>query len=376
MTSWTIAVNDLKLTFKDKMFLFWLIVFPCLFALIFGLAFRESASEDRKVTLNVVDKDKSFLSQALIEELTDEKYVMNLLEDEKESRVRALIIPENFSEHILAGETTELILQKEEGGNLEASQAAYSHILKAIIKILTKIVTVNPQDESDLEQRYSQNTFERLITLKSELGGKLQAIPSGFNHSIPAITVMFILFTVFMYGGISIVQERNEGQLERTYLSPATFSSIITGKWISRLILGMLQFIILFAAGKLIFKTYLGNSLLALFLVALFLSGTAAGMSIFFGSVIRKIEILIIFNILVANTMSAFGGCWWPIEIVSPALRKVSFIFPTGWAMDSFHKLIFFGQGLEAVIPHILALLGYTLVSLILAVKFFKLRKA
>ncbi|MDH4219787.1 MAG: ABC transporter permease [Candidatus Aminicenantes bacterium] len=376
MTSWTIAVNDLKLTFKDKMFLFWLIVFPFLFALIFGLAFRESASEDRKVTLNVVDKDKSFLSQALIEELTDEKYVMNLLKDEKESRVRALIIPENFSENILAGETMELILQKEEGGNLEASQAAYSHILKAIIKILTKIVTVNPQDESDLEQRYGQITFERLITLKSELAGKLQAIPTGFNHSIPAITVMFILFTVFMYGGISIVQERNEGQLERTYLSPATFSSIITGKWISRLTLGMLQFIILFAAGKLIFKTYLGNSLLALFLVALFLSGTAAGMSIFFGSVIRKIEILIIFNILVANTMSAFGGCWWPIEIVSPALRKVSFIFPTGWAMDSFHKLIFFGQGLEAVIPHILVLLGYTLVFLILAVKFFKLRKA
>lgn len=376
MTSWTIAANDLKLTFKDKMFLFWLIVFPFLFALIFGLAFRESVPEDRKVTLNVVDKDKSFLSQALIEELADDKYAMNLLEDEKETQVRALIIPENFSKNILAGKTTELILQKEESSNLEASQAAYSHILKAIIKILAKIVTVNPQDESDLEQRYDQNTFERLIILKSELGGKLQAVPSGFNHSIPAITVMFILFTVFMYGGISIVEERNQGQLERTYLSPATFSSIITGKWISRLILGMIQFVILFTAGKLIFKIYLGNSLLALFLAAFFLSGTAAGMSIFFGSIIRKMEILIIFNILVANIMSAFGGCWWPIEIVSPALRKASFIFPTGWAMDSFHKLIFFGESLEAVIPHILALLGYTLVFLILAVKFFKLRKA
>ncbi len=376
MTSWTIAANDLKLTFKDKMFLFWLIVFPFLFALIFGLTFRESVPEDRKVTLNVVDKDKSFLSQALIEELADDKYAMNLLEDEKETQVRALIIPENFSKNILAGKTTELILQKEESSNLEASQAAYSHILKAIIKILAKIVTVNPQDESDLEQRYDQNTFERLIILKSELGGKLQAVPSGFNHSIPAITVMFILFTVFMYGGISIVEERNQGQLERTYLSPATFSSIITGKWISRLILGMIQFVILFTAGKLIFKIYLGNSLLALFLAAFFLSGTAAGMSIFFGSIIRKMEILIIFNILVANIMSAFGGCWWPIEIVSPALRKASFIFPTGWAMDSFHKLIFFGESLEAVIPHILALLGYTLVFLILAVKFFKLRKA
>jgi ABC-2 type transport system permease protein len=375
MTSWTIAANDLRVTFKDKMFLFWLLIFPLLFALIFGMAFQESIPQDQKVTLNVVDKDKSFLSQALTDELTGEKYETSLLKTEQDTRVRALIIPENFTKNILAGEKSELILQKEEGSNMEASQAAYSHILKAIIKILAKIVSVNPQSESDLEQRYEQHTFERVITLKTEMAGKLQTIPSGFNHSIPAITIMFILFTVFMYGGISIVEERNEGQLERTYLSPATFSSIIAGKWISRFLLGMLQFVILFAAGKILFKLYLGNSVLGLLLVALFLSGTAAGMSIFFGSIIRKMEILIIFNILVANTMAAFGGCWWPIEIVSPALRKASFIFPTGWAMDAFHKLIFFGQGLESVLPHILALLGFTLVFLLLALKFFKLRK-
>ena len=375
MTFWTIAANDLRVTFKDKMFLFWLLIFPLLFALVFGLAFQESPPQDQKVTLNVLDKDQSFLSQALIDELKDEKYATDLLETEQDTRIRALIIPENFAKNILAGENAELILQKEEGSYMEASQAAYSHILKAIIKILAKIVSVNPQSESDLEQRYGQHTFERLVTLKTEMAGELQTTPSGFNHSIPAISVMFMLFTVFMYGGISIVEERNGGQLERTYLSPATFTTIIAGKWISRILLGVLQFVVLFAAGKFLFKLYLGNSLPALLLVALFLSGTAAGMSIFFGSIFRKMEVLIIFNILVANTMAAFGGCWWPIEIVSPALKKASLIFPTGWAMDALHKLIFFGRGLESVLPHILALLGFTLVSLLLAVKFFKLRK-
>ena len=376
MTFWTIALNDLKISFKDKMFFFWLIAFPILFSVIFGLAFRESAPQDQKVTLNIVDKDKSFLSQALINELRDEKYVVSLLDSEADPSVRALVIPESFSQDILAGKKAELILKKEEGSNIEASQAASSHIFKAIIKILTKIVSINPQNEEELVQKYDQHRFERLITLRSELGGELQTIPSGFNHSIPAITVMFILFTIFMYGGISLLEERNRGQLERTYLSPATFSSIIAGKWLGRLLLGMLQFVVLFAAGKIVFGVYLGNSLLSLFLVALFLCGTAAGMSIFFGSIIRKTEVLIIFNILVANIMSAFGGCWWPIEIVSPAIRKVSFAFPTGWAMDAFHKLIFFGQGLEALIPHILVLMGFTLVFLILAIKFFNLQRA
>lgn len=376
MTFWTIALNDLKLSFKDKMFFFWLLVFPLLFAVIFGIAFQEPAPQDQKVTLNIVDKDNSFLSRAMIDELRSEKYAVSLLDSEADIPVRALVIPENFSKDILGGKKAVLILQKEEESNIEASQAASSHILKAIIKILTKIVLINPQNEDDLVQMYDQQDFKRLITIRTELGGKLRIIPSGFNHSIPAITVMFILFTVFMYGGISLLEERDKGQLERTYLSPATFSSIIAGKWIGRLFLGLLQFVILFAAGKIIFNIYLGNSLPSLFLIGLLLCSTAAGMSILFGSIIRKIEVLIIFNIIVANIMAAFGGCWWPIEIVSPAIRKVSFVFPTGWAMDAFHKLIFFGQGLKALIPHILVLLGFTLFFLGLAVKFFRLRRA
>jgi ABC-2 type transport system permease protein len=376
MTFWTIALNDLKLSFKDKMFFFWLLVFPLLFAVIFGIAFQEPAPQDQKVTLNIVDKDNSFLSRAMIDELRSEKYAVSLLDSEADIPMRALVIPENFSKDILGGKKAVLILQKEEESNIEASQAASSHILKAIIKILTKIVLINPQNEDDLVQMYDQQDFKRLITIRTELGGKLRVIPSGFNHSIPAITVMFILFTVFMYGGISLLEERDKGQLERTYLSPATFSSIIAGKWIGRLFLGLLQFVILFAAGKIIFNIYLGNSLPSLFLVGLLLCSTAAGMSILFGSIIRKIEVLIIFNIIVANIMAAFGGCWWPIEIVSPSIRKVSFVFPTGWAMDAFHKLIFFGQGLKALIPDILVLLGFTLLFLGLAVKFFSLRRA
>jgi ABC-2 type transport system permease protein len=376
MTFWTIALNDLKLSFKDKMFFFWLLVFPLLFAVIFGIAFQEPAPQDQKVTLNIVDKDNTFLSRAMIDELRSGKYAVSLLDSEADIPVRALIIPENFSKDILGGKKAVLILQKEEESNIEASQAASSHILKAIIKILTKIVLINPQNEDDLVQMYDQQDFKRLITIRTELGGKLRIIPSGFNHSIPAITVMFILFTVFMYGGISLLEERDKGQLERTYLSPATFSSIIAGKWIGRLFLGLLQFVILFAAGKIIFNIYLGNSLPSLFLIGLLLCSTAAGMSILFGSIIRKIEVLIIFNIIVANIMAAFGGCWWPIEIVSPSIRKVSFVFPTGWAMDAFHKLIFFGQGLKALIPDILVLLGFTLLFLGLAVKFFSLRRA
>ena len=315
MTSWHIALNDLKLVFKDKMFFVWLLVFPLLFTTIFGLAFPESSSKIQKVTLNVIDNDESFLSGALIEELKTEKYSVKILKAESDKQTRTLIIPENFSQNIFEGKKVELILERESESNIEASQAAYSNAIKAIIKILTKIVTAAPENAKELEAKYDQHTLARLITLKSELAGKIRVIPAGFNHMVPASAVMFILFTVLMYGGINLLEERRLGQLERIYLSPASFSSIIGGKWASRLFLGMLQITILFIAGKIIFKTYLGSSIFALFLVSFFFCATISSMSVLLGSIIKKEEILIIINILFANLMAALGGCWMPMEI-------------------------------------------------------------
>jgi len=375
MTSWNIALNDLKITVKDKMFFFWLLIFPLLFAIIFSLAFPESSEKTQKVVLNVIDNDKSFLSKALISELKSEKYIVDILKDESNKKLRTLIIPKNFSQNVFEGEKVELILERETGSNIEASQAAYSNVLKAIIKILTKVVSIAPQNERELEEKYDQHKLERLITLRSERAGKLRVIPAGFNHMIPASAVIFILFTVLMYGGINLLQERRAGQLERIYLSPASFSSIIFGKWASRLFLGVLQIFLLFLAGKIFFKTYLGNSILALFLVAFFFCGTIAGMSILLGSVIKKEEVLIVFNILFANLMAALGGCWIPLELFPAGLKNISFVFPTGWAMDAFQKLIFFGYDLKSILLNVFILFLYSLVFLILAIKFFKLRK-
>ena len=375
MTVFTIAANDLKLTFKDKMFFFWFLIFPLLFAVIFGFAFPETSSEDQKATIGVLDHDKSFLSQALIQELTSAKYDVNVLKNETEKQIRTLIIPENFSQKIISGEKVEIVLENEAGSNVQAAQAVYSNILKAAIKILTRIVSTSPLEDADFEKQFNRQQLERLITLKIERAGNVSFIPSGFNHAIPAVTIMSILFTLLMYGSMIILEERRTGQLERIFLSPASFASIIMGKWISRLFLGMAQITALFLIGKIVFKTYYGNDWVALVLVALFFCGTIAGMSILLGSIIRKEEVLVIINILVANVMAALGGCWFPHELIPPGMRAISFIFPTGWAMDAFHKLIFFGYDLNSVAGHIGVLFLFTLIFLALAIKFFKLRK-
>lgn len=374
MRLWTIAITDLKTAVKDKMFFFWLLLFPLLFAFLFGMAFRGSSPEDSKADLSILDQDRGVLSKAIIDELKHQKYDVNLVEDKKEAEIRILVIPPGFTERITKGEKAELILEKEAQSSLEAGQAVYAHILRAVIKTMARLIQLAPENLQVVENQFSETSLKPLISVRIKQAGKLKTIPSGYNHSVPGSTVMFLLFTVLMYGGINLLEERRQGQLERIILTPATYTDLIGGKWINRIMIGMLQITLMFLAGRFLFGVYLGESIPALFLVSLFFCGSIAGMSILFGCLIQKEEILIVLNILVANLMAALGGCWWPLELVPPGLRTASFIFPTGWTMDAFHKIISFGYGLPEILPHIGFLALFSLVFLLLAVKFFKLR--
>jgi ABC-2 type transport system permease protein len=137
--------------------------------------------------------------------------------------------------------------------------------------------------------------------------------------------------------------------------------------------MGLIQAFILVIAGKLLFSLNLGNNLLSFLNVAVF-SITIASLSIFIGSVLNKEELIIGISILLANTFAALGGCWWPIEIVPGTLRTLGMISPAYWAMDSFHKIIFFNGGFSDIILNLIILLGFALFFTIMAIRFFRIK--
>jgi ABC-2 type transport system permease protein len=77
--------------------------------------------------------------------------------------------------------------------------------------------------------------------------------------------------------------------------------------------------------------------------------------------------------VLLANMFAGLGGCWWPNEIVPPAVRRVAMISPAHWAMDALHKLRFFQGGLLDILPNLGVLLGLSVVLAVVAGRAFKI---
>ncbi|MDD4856564.1 MAG: ABC transporter permease [Candidatus Krumholzibacteria bacterium] len=391
-----IAANDFRLTLKARGIIAWIFAMPLVFMLVFGLAMKGSSGTDRKARLTVDNRDAGFISRSLIEELRAEP--LDVVDSLKagESAIRTLVIPEGFTEDVLARRKVALELQKESGADVEASAAVNAAVFRCLLRVVSPLIEMeagmlergtkgfafkgdslagSPFEASLADPRLlgqieagldSLRAEPSLVTLRSTAAGALRKVPSGFQSSVPGSLVMFVLMTM-VFSGAAITVERSTGVLRRYAYSPAGKGSIIVGKLLGRMLIAFVQIVFLLLVGKYLFRISLGSSTGALVVLMFVFAFCTGAFGILFGSLFRNPEQVSAISIIATLAMSALGGCWWPIELVPRAFKTIAFVFPTGWAMDGIHKIISFGYGMGAIAPDAAVLAGFGAAFVLLA---------
>jgi ABC-2 type transport system permease protein len=369
---WQIGRLDLKLMARDRAFFFWMLAFPLVFILIFGNLFKASRT-DNKASLTVLNQDQGKWGAYFIEKLKSPKIELAVVTAAPAEFYRLLVIPADFSTKIEGKAAQELRFRKDADADLKAGAMADTKITQAVVKLLAELVMYGNGDMKAFFAKASP--YRDLVRVRTRLPvGTIAKVPSGFDHTIPGILVQFVMMMVLIYGGISVMEDRKHRVLARILYSSASFGELFGGKLLGRVLMGLLQSAILIIAGLLFFHLNLGNIGLAALNVLVFALAMAA-LSVFVGSVLRKEEVIVGFSVLAANMFAGLGGCWWPAEIVPPAFRTAGMVSPAYWAMDTFHKLIFFNKGFAAVWPNLLVLLAFAAVFTGLALRFFKVQE-
>lgn len=368
---WHIGFNDIRLMVRDKIFFFWVLIFPLIFIFIFGNLYKEDSGPSQ-ASLKIVNRDSGKWGNYFIEKIKSPGIALEVLDQEPGKYNRILVIPEDFSKKIEEKKAQELVFKKRSGANVKAAAQVETKIIQAIAKVITELILHGDRDISVFFEQKPE--FRNIVEIKGQFPeNTLTKIPTGFDHVIPGVIVHFIMMMVLIYGGISVMEDRKRGVLTRILFSSSSIVELFGGKFLGRLMMGILQSIILIVTGLLIFNLNLGNYFLS-FLNILFFSIAMASLSIFLGSVIGKEDLIVGLSVLFANLFAAMGGCWWPIEVVPHTFRTIGMISPAYWAMDAFHKTIFFNKGLEDIFLNLIVMLGYTAIFTFLAVKFFKIK--
>jgi ABC-type multidrug transport system permease subunit len=374
-----LAWNDVRLTSKDRSSLVWMLAMPVAMMWFFGTVFAGGSGGPPRISLTVDDRDGGWLARAFVDELRGEQ--VNLAEvgsGDDVPRLRTLVVPEGFTENVLAGTPRTLRLELDPEADRQFDMGAVVHVRRAQLRVLGRLLEMKLDPDFVAADAASSERYRALaaaappVSLAVSTAGAGQGVPSGFGQSVPGILTMIVLMMTLIYGGVFLIIEKQQGMLRRQLSLPVTRGQVVAGKLLGRLLIAGLQIVLLLAVARFVFGLSLGSSPAGLALLTASYALAVACASIFLGAVFSTTEQASTVGWIASLVMAGLGGCWWPSEVMPEWLQTAAHAFPTAWAMDGFHALISFGRGVEAVALPSLALLAFAALFGVLGTRFLR----
>jgi ABC-2 type transport system permease protein len=405
-----IGLKDLKLAFRDRAALVFMLLAPFLLTLGMGAvtgSFSGGSSGIRDIPVVIVNQDGGQIGNALVEmfqsdDLADlvEPVVMDdtaaakLAVDGNEAAA-AIIIPPGFTDSIIPmlgqAEPAEAIqLELYANPTMPTSVGVIKTILEEFINrvevgrvggqvAVTGLLTsgrIEVQDAAAAGQalgvsQANESAQSTSITLKN-------ITPSGevveFNMlaiMAPGMALMFLMY-VTSNGGRTLLTERIQGTLPRLLVSPTSGVQVLGGKVIGIFLTGTAQMLILIAGTALLFRLDWGDPLAALALVlAAVVAATGWGMLI--TAIAKTPGQVAAVGSAVMLTFGILGGTFVNSDNMPAWYRVVSKISPNAWGVDGFATLALGGTLADIWTP-VLALLVMGVLLFAVAVFLFNRR--
>src|SRR5688500_14522342 len=305
-----IGLKDLKLVFRDRAALVFMLLAPFLLTIGMGFVtgrFSGSSSGLSDIPVVIVNLDQEQLGDALADVFSSEQ-LADLIESttssdpdaarqlvDDDQAAAAVIIPEGFTRSIiptLGIAFTEGFVQPELV-KIEVyanpSRPTSAGVVKAIVDEfisrveegrtsgMTSIVQLmqsgllDPQSAAAEARALIQNgnqTETPAIRLKTNQEGAEAIDFDILAYMAPGMALLFLMYTV-SYGGRSILAERSQGTLPRLLVSPTSTAQVLGGKVLGIFFTGVAQVGILILASTLFFGVKWGDTLgLAILILA------------------------------------------------------------------------------------------------------------
>ena len=181
------------------------------------------------------------------------------------------------------------------------------------------------------------------------------------------IAVMFLLFSASGAGG-TLLDEVETGTLERLLTSRAGMGTVLMGKWLFIVLMGVFQITVMFVWGMFVFKLDLMSHLPGFFIMTFFTAAAAGGFGLVLATLCKTRQQLGGISTILILTQSAVGGSMFPRFAMSEQVRAIGrYTTFNANALDGFEKVFWREAPLIQLWPQVLVLAVLTIVFLTVA---------
>ncbi|MCL2150574.1 MAG: ABC transporter permease [Dehalococcoidia bacterium] len=359
MRFWQLFLRNLKETYRDQLALGFLLAFPLLFMLVFGVAL--GANEAPSYRIAAVDDDASpisasFITEGLPQALTLEVELASSAADAlaslKLGDIRAfVVIPPGFGEAVVAirsGTPANLNLDLTYD---ESDLAVSGEIVQTVRAILGEFAAI-----------------ESPITVNAH-PVNTQAKITQIDFIAPGIIIFGLLIMIPTSARI-MTRDKENGYLRRLLTTPTHPWEFILGYSLCLLLIAVIQIIFFLLIGWLFGMDILGNLALA-FGVYVLAAIASIGLGMVVAALAKSQTQAEPLTWLFTMPLAIISGVWFSLGSMPSYIRAISQIFPYAHAVEATRAILLRGAGFTAVGSDLVFLVAWAVGAILLGIFMF-----
>jgi ABC-2 type transport system permease protein len=353
MTSfWQMTLMNARMTIRNRMALFWLMVFPLLFIFMFGFLVPDG---DFTLRVGVVGEDSTPMSGEIVEQMRQFDG-FEVFQGDRETELAELAD---------GNRNAVLFLSEGEGETPVAAEIFFDQT-----NLTTSQVGVGVIQQFLYEAEIGASGQPRLI----------ETIVSGvdadrfdfMNFFVPGILAMALMTNGVIALSTTFVSYRERGILRRLKATPFPLWAFILSKVSVQLVVAMAQAAVLLGTGILLFDVSIAASYVSL--VIMIALGALGFLSIGFAvsSFARDAETASGISNVIVFPMMFLGGVFFPVDNAPDWLQPLILVMPVAYLADAFREIVLEGATIFDVWISAAVMILTALLGMLIAVRFFR----
>ncbi|MCA9552352.1 MAG: ABC transporter permease [Myxococcales bacterium] len=335
---WALAKKEVLHMARDPQVILLALGMPLLLVVLFGYAVSFDVED---VPLAVVDQDHSPASRDFAARMdeSDAFRIRFRLESEAEAEAlfradkvkAALVIPEGYARSLTRGEPTELQLL------MDGADGTTARVAVGYASQMGQLETL----------RRVQDGLTMSMPLEPRVRTWFNPTMDSAVFVVPGLVAIILAVLSVLLAALTVAREWERGSMEQLFATPVDRLAVVLGKVLPYVALGILQFMLVLAAGAWLFDVPLrGRFVTVLLAVILFLT-CSIGQGLLISMVTRNQQVATqvgaVSSILPALLLSGF---LFPVENMPLILQVISRIVPARYLISVLRAVLLQGRSI------------------------------
>lgn len=389
--------KDLTLFFHDQRSVILTFLLPVILITLFAFAYGSIGTYDGRsepIRLLVSDQDKTTSSKDIIHKIDSLEDIEIVLADSfnpeemviKGKYACALIVYKGFQDSLNAGRLTSIELVFDKSREVEVG-ILQQNLTSTLMSSATEII-ITKNIENYLSEQFQDIDYKtRESILKSVINddnekpdikwtsvvGEKNDTRLGLIQAVAGTAILMLLFSVAGVG-TSILEEKENGTINRLLYSPLNGSTILYSKMAFAFFISILQLTSMFLFAWSVLNMDMNVNFASLILMIVATSFAVSSLGIFLAAVAKTRQQAQNLSTIMILVMSAIGGSMIPLFIMPVILQKIALISVNYWGIQGFYDIFWRALPLSAVLPKIIVLMIIGLIMTSASIYLFKKR--